>query len=97
MDIELFRKVMNELTPYLYNVNLYFQGEPMLHPQFFSFLDNLQEHDNTVVSTNGHFLSEENSEKLVRSGLNKLIISLDGIDQETYSAYRINGDAGKSY
>ena len=26
-----------------------------------------------------------------RSGLNKLIISLDGIDQETYSAYRING------
>ena len=45
----------------------------------------------TVLSTNGHFLSEENSEKLVLSGLNKLIVSLDGMDQETYSAYRKNG------
>lgn len=90
MDIGLFKKVMNELAPYLYNVNLYFQGEPMLHPRFFSFLGNWK-NSQTVVSTNGHFLSIENSEKIVRSGLNKLIISLDGMDQETYSAYRVNG------
>jgi radical SAM protein with 4Fe4S-binding SPASM domain len=94
MEIELFRKVMQELTPYLYNVNLYFQGEPMLHPQFFTFLS-LCNTTNSVVSTNGHFLSEENSEKLAGSGLKKLIISLDGIDQETYSVYRINGNAEK--
>jgi radical SAM protein with 4Fe4S-binding SPASM domain len=91
MDIELFRKVMKELSPYLYNVNLYFQGEPMLHPLFFSFLGEAAD-TNTTVSTNGHFLSEENSEKIVRSGLNKLIISLDGADQGAYSAYRINGN-----
>ena len=90
MDFELFNKVMKELKPYLYNINLYFQGEPMLHPLFFSFLENsLTPH--TIVSTNGHFLSEENSDKIVRSRLNKLIISLDGIDQETYSIYRVNG------
>ena len=28
----------------------------------------------------------------MKSGLRKLIISLDGIDQDTYSAYRINGN-----
>src|SRR5450759_1716741 len=90
MDIELFNKVISELRPYLYNINLYFQGEPMLHPLFFSFVRNsIKTH--SVVSTNGHFLSDENSEKIVRSGLSKLIISLDGIDQDTYSAYRING------
>jgi radical SAM protein with 4Fe4S-binding SPASM domain len=94
MDIELFKKVMKELRPYLYNVNLYFQGEPMLHPSFFSFPAScLKTH--TVVSTNGHFLSEDNSERIVRSGLDKLIISLDGIDQETYSAYRVNGNVIK--
>ena len=91
MDIELFNRVMMELSPYLYNVNLYFQGEPMLHPLFFYFLGNCLKTHN-VVSTNGHFLSEENSEKIVRSGLNKLIISLDGINQETYSVYRVNGN-----
>jgi len=90
MDIELFNKVISELRPYLCNINLYFQGEPMLHPLFFSFLRN-SINTHTVVSTNGHFLSDEDAEKIVRSGLSKLIISLDGIDQDTYSAYRING------
>ena len=90
MDINLFNKVVKELEPYLYNINLYFQGEPMLHPSFFSFLRN-NRNRHTVVSTNGHFLSGENSEKIVRTGLTKLIISLDGTDQETYSAYRRNG------
>jgi radical SAM protein with 4Fe4S-binding SPASM domain len=90
MEIDLFNKVMRELSPYLYNINLYFQGEPMLHPLFFSFVRN-STNTHSVVSTNGHYLSYENAEKLVRSVLSKLIISLDGIDQETYSAYRGNG------
>lgn len=90
MEIDLFEKLITELRPYLYNINLYFQGESMLHPQFFSFLRSAF-HIHSILSTNGHFLSEENSEKLVLSGLNKLIVSLDGMDQETYSAYRENG------
>ncbi|TAL59876.1 MAG: radical SAM protein [Bacteroidetes bacterium] len=91
MDIGLFNKVVKELKPYLYNINLYFQGEPMLHPGFFSFIENTT-NTHTVVSTNGHFLSDGNAEKVVKSGLGKLIISLDGIDQDTYSAYRRNGN-----
>jgi radical SAM protein with 4Fe4S-binding SPASM domain len=90
MSIDLFNKIISELHIYLFNVNLYFQGEPMLHPEFSSFIRNCR-NIKTVMSTNGHFLSEENSEKLARSGLSKLIISLDGSDQKTYSAYRING------
>jgi radical SAM protein with 4Fe4S-binding SPASM domain len=90
MNIDLFNKVVKELRPYIYNINLYFQGEPMLHPLFFSFVKNCQR-THTVVSTNGHFLSAENSEKIVKSGLSKLIISLDGMDQCSYSAYRRNG------
>jgi radical SAM protein with 4Fe4S-binding SPASM domain len=91
IDIELFNKVIKELNLYLFNINLYFQGEPMLHPKLFLFLDNSRA-IHTTISTNGHFLSVENSEKLVQSGLSKLIISLDGMDQGTYSGYRINGE-----
>ncbi len=94
MDIGLFKRTMMELSPYLYNTNLYFQGEPMLHPMFFLFLENSM-NTHTTVSTNGHYLSEENSVKIVTSGLNKLIISLDGLDQETYSLYRKNGNVDK--
>lgn len=91
MDIELYKKIMNELSPYLFSINLYFQGEPMMHPQFFDFLRVIN-NPRTVVSTNGHFLDWDSSQEIVKSGLHKLIISLDGIDHESYSAYRINGN-----
>lgn len=94
MDIGLYEKIIPELKPYLYNINLYFQGEPMLHSYFFDFLE-LSKGIKVTVSTNGHFLSEENAEKLARSELDKIIISLDGMDRETYSLYRQGGEFEK--
>lgn len=91
MDLELFEKVMTELRPYLYYINLCFQGESMLHPQFFSFPE-FTRNIYTVVSTNGHYLTPGNSDRLVKSGISKLIVSLDGMDQETYEIYRRGGD-----
>ena len=94
MKEEMFDKFISEAGQFLYNINLYFQGEPMLHPQFFSFIAK-PGRPKITVSTNGHFLSEENSFKLVRSGIDKLIVSLDGMDSETYSRYRVAGDIDK--
>jgi radical SAM protein with 4Fe4S-binding SPASM domain len=91
MDISLFEKIISELKPFLFNMNLYFQGEPMLHPRFFEIL-NLASDIPTTVATNGHFLSEKNCTRLADSQLSRLIISVDGLTQETYSSYRINGN-----
>lgn len=91
MEIDLFRRVLNELNPYLFYLNLWFQGEPMLHPDFFSFLE-VRCKCRKVISTNGHFLMEDNAVKLVMSDLSKLIISLDGMDQTSYEAYRRGGE-----
>lgn len=91
MDISLFEKIVGELKPYLYKMNLYFQGESMLHPEFPLFLEKSRD-ISTILATNGHFLFPLNAEMLALSGLNKLIVSLDGTDQDIYSAYRINGD-----
>lgn len=91
MDISLFEKIVGELRPYLYEMSLYFQGESMLHPDFHSFPEKSRG-IRTTLATNGHFLSPDNAEMLALSGLNKLIVSLDGLDQDIYSEYRINGD-----
>lgn len=91
MSDELFDKIIIELRPFIYNLNLYFQGESMLHPHFFTLLDKCNG-IHTTLSTNGHFLTAENSQKIAGSGLKKIIISLDGMDSETYSLYRVNGD-----
>lgn len=91
MSLDLFNKVISELKPYLYYLTLYFQGEPMIHPQFGLF-PQIAKGIRTIMSTNGHFLDRENSRMIATSGLWKLIISLDGMDQTTYSRYRINGN-----
>ncbi|MCU0461452.1 MAG: SPASM domain-containing protein [Bacteroidales bacterium] len=91
LSIDLFEKIVAELGPFMYNLNLYFQGESMMHPLFFSILEKCGD-IRTTLSTNGHFLSPENAEKVVRSRLHTLIVSLDGMDQSTYSSYRVNGD-----
>jgi radical SAM protein with 4Fe4S-binding SPASM domain len=90
MDTGLFNRVISELRPYLFNINLYFQGEPLMHPEFSSFIRSSRG-CRTVISTNGHYLSEENCDKIARSGLTSLIVSMDGIDQSAYSSYRVNG------
>ena len=94
MKPELFQRIISELKPGLYTISLYFQGEPMLHPDFFEFLGYCRG-INSVVSTNGHFLTPDNCEKIVLSGLRRIIVSVDGIDQQTYSAYRVNGNLSK--
>jgi radical SAM protein with 4Fe4S-binding SPASM domain len=93
MDIEVFIRILDRLSPELLYLTLYFQGEPMLNPHFAEMV-RIAHNRNIFVSTstNGHFLDEKNVEQLINSGLNLLIISLDGIDQETYEKYRVNGN-----
>lgn len=91
MDRVLFRKIIDEVRPYAVNLNLYFQGEPMLHPSFFEFVE-YADGIKTVISTNGHFINNANAEFLAGSSLSRIIISMDGIDNETYQSYRKNGD-----
>ena len=90
MDIGLYKKITDELGPYLMNMNLYFQGESMMHPDFFQILE-LSKGIPVTLSTNGHFLVNQ-PDRLVSSGLRKLIVSVDGSDQDTYSAYRKGGN-----
>jgi radical SAM protein with 4Fe4S-binding SPASM domain len=93
MNLQTFRNIIDSLYKYLLFTNLYFQGEPFLNPSIFEFINYASgKKIYTGTSTNGHFLNMENAEKTIKSGLNRIIISLDGIDQETYASYRIGGD-----
>jgi radical SAM protein with 4Fe4S-binding SPASM domain len=90
----VYRRIIDELSPVLFNLSLYFQGEPFLNDTLFEMIEyaSVQKKIHTVTSTNGHFLSVENCEKTVKSGLDKLIISLDGTTPEVYKMYRKNGN-----
>lgn len=77
-------------------LTFYFQGEPFIHPDFLKMVQLASENKMyTSTSTNAHFLTEETAEEIVKSGLDRIIISIDGTTQETYSDYRVNGDLEK--
>lgn len=93
---ELFHKVIDELHENLFYLIFYFQGEPYLHPSFTDLVAYaVRKNIYTATSTNGHYLNDSNAEKTVRSGLNRLIISIDGTTQQTYENYRIGGSLDK--
>ena len=92
MDIGLFRSIIDQLSPRLFYLTLYFQGEPFIHPGFFEMVKYAKSKRIYLsTSTNGHFLSSENAKAAIGSGLDRLIISLDGTDQQSYEAYRTGG------
>jgi radical SAM protein with 4Fe4S-binding SPASM domain len=92
LTLELYKKIVDQLKDRLIYMILYFQGEPFLNPQFFDFVRYARQNRiYSATSTNGHFLNDENARKTIESGLDRLIISLDGIGQQEYSTYRVGG------
>ncbi|MDC1486734.1 SPASM domain-containing protein [Flavobacteriales bacterium] len=96
LEPEQLDRLLQEIGGYLVYANLYFQGEPYLHPAMDHLVALCKQHGiYTSTSTNAHFLRPERAEAIVASGLDRLIISIDGMTQETYSSYRIGGRLDK--
>jgi MoaA/NifB/PqqE/SkfB family radical SAM enzyme len=96
IDPEIFNKVIDELHDTLCHLTFYFQGEPYLHPGFLKMVTYAESKGiYTATSTNAHYLNSENAEETVKSGLSRLIISVDGLDQESYEKYRVGGSLEK--
>ena len=89
---DFFRKTIDEIHQELMYLIFYFQGEPYINPNFLEMVNYANKKGiYTITSTNGHFLNDENAKKTIESGLDRLIISVDGTTQETYENYRIAG------
>ena len=88
-----FRKMIEELGPQLSYLIFYFQGEPYINPNFLDMVRHAHEKGiYTITSTNGHFLNDDNARRTIESGLDRMIISVDGTTQEVYEQYRRSGD-----
>ena len=91
-----FESVLNQLAPYLSNITFYFQGEPFINPKFLEMVKSASDKNIfTSTSTNAHFLHPDLAKKTVESGLDQMIISIDGTTQEVYEQYRIHGKLTK--
>jgi radical SAM protein with 4Fe4S-binding SPASM domain len=96
MEQSFFRETIDKLAPSLSYLIFYFQGEPFLNPKFLEMVEYASSKGiYTATSTNAHYLKDDIAKRTVESGLDRLIISIDGTTQETYQNYRIGGTLNK--
>ena len=97
LESDTFKTFIDQLADRLMYLNLYFQGEPYINPKFLSMVEYAKKKNNyTATSTNAHFITDDIAKKTVLSGLNSLIVSIDGATQEVYAQYRKNGNLYKA-
>ncbi|MEN0049018.1 MAG: SPASM domain-containing protein [Bacteroidota bacterium] len=89
---DFFRQTIDELYKDLLYLIFYFQGEPYINPKFLDMVEYANKKGiYTITSTNGHFLNNTNARRTIESGLDRMIISVDGTTQEVYENYRKKG------
>ncbi|HVM87335.1 MAG TPA: radical SAM/SPASM domain-containing protein [Puia sp.] len=93
---DFFSETIDQLSKQLLYLIFYFQGEPYLNPDFLDMVKYAsQKKIYTATSTNAHYLNDANAKRTVESGLDRLIISIDGTTQDVYEQYRVGGKLEK--
>lgn len=96
MTLDTFRSVMNKFGEEIFFLLIYHQGEPYINPHFLNFVKLAKEKNIYVTtSTNGHYFTDENIEATIDSGIDSMIVSVDGVTQESYARYRVKGKLDK--
>ncbi|MBL9189267.1 MAG: hypothetical protein JNK23_17425 [Opitutaceae bacterium] len=96
MPVPVYRRTLQSLRDEGYTVALFYfcgQGEPLSHPQIEDIIAATREFFPTtpvVINTNGNYKFAEVFSRGIYP--DKLIVSVDGLNQSSYEQYRINGD-----
>jgi MoaA/NifB/PqqE/SkfB family radical SAM enzyme len=77
-------------------MQMYTWGEPLLNKDIYDIIDYAKSKNIYVmISTNATVMSPKNNQRLIDSGIDYVMVAIDGGTQETYQKYRVGGDFGK--
>ncbi len=99
LDVELFRRVIDEAGPTLGRVDFFNYGEAFLHKHAVEMCEYIKTrfpHIYLYTSTNGLALTPDQATRLVHSGIDEVTFSIDGASQDTYVRYRQRGNFARA-
>ena len=97
MSLDVWHRALAEIRDTAFVVQFYFQGEPLLNKDLPQMIREAHEAGlYTILSTNAQAMTDTMAEALVNSGLDRIIISMDGLTDESYNAYRVGGSLEKT-
>ena len=90
MDLGLYQRIIDQVQGQVLEINLFFRGEPMMHKQIGEMVRIARGAGiRTHVNTNATTLRAKQAAALLDAGLDKLTVSFDGADKETYERMRV--------
>jgi len=93
LEFDLFRKIMDECGPYLFELFLFNWGEPLLNTDIFEMVRYAKKFNIEVtISSNLKHFNEKICSELIKSGLDELIVTLEGASQDTVTRYQIGNN-----
>jgi MoaA/NifB/PqqE/SkfB family radical SAM enzyme len=93
MDFEMYKKIINNLSEFeekIKVVRLYKDGEPLLNPHFADMIKYAKDSgycERVDTTTNASLLTHELSLAIVDAGLNRINISVEGVNNKTYADF----------
>lgn len=89
INLNLYRKIIDEVSSFLELVYLHGEGEPLMHPEIDKMIQYAKSKNLMVgLSTNATILTKIKAESLIKSGLDYLIIAIDATTSQTYERVR---------
>ncbi len=92
MDLNLYKKIIDQSKNYISYIVLCISGESLLHPKFPQMVKYAKNNGiKTYLSTNATILTPKLSRQIIKSGLDWINFSFDGCTKKIYEKIRING------
>src|SRR6476646_11793424 len=89
MTDAIFERLVRESGASAEHMMLIGLGEPFMDPKIFERIEYCERHNiSTLLSTNGTFLDEKMSERLLSAPLQHITLSFDGATKESFEFYR---------
>ncbi len=93
MKLSTVDRILEQLGNTLIDVELDNWGEPFLNPEIYQIIARFSSRGiKTAISSNLSFEKQFNAGDLIKSGLDHLIVSLDGATPSVYQKYRKGGN-----
>ena len=92
LKFEKFKEVIDQIYGDCFYIQLFFQGEPYINKELPQMIKYAQSKNIYVsISTNGLLINEKKVDLILDNAPDKLIFSIDGLDEKSYQNYRIGG------
>jgi MoaA/NifB/PqqE/SkfB family radical SAM enzyme len=92
LSLDHFKQYFDPFADYLFEAYLHNWGESLLNKHVFSMIAHAQSRNvGTNLSSNLSETTSRDLDMLIESGLEYLIVSLDGTTEQAYSKYRVRG------